>query len=51
MTSLSKKIQFFCPVNLDDDEYRLYRAVYQSVMVDLPKPDLVIYLQAPTEIL
>ena len=46
-----EKDPLFARVNLDDDEYRLYQTVYDSVMVDLPKPDLVVYLQAPTETL
>ena len=45
------KDPLFARVNLDDDEYRLYERVYKSVIIDLPKPDLVIYLQAPTETL
>ena len=48
---LIEKDPLFARVNLDDDEYRLYQTVYDSVMVDLPKPDLVIYLQAPTQTL
>ena len=48
---LIEKDPLFARVNLDDDEYRLYQTVYDSVMVDLPKPDLVVYLQAPTETL
>jgi deoxyadenosine/deoxycytidine kinase len=38
-------------VTLDDDEYRLYQTVYDNIITDLPKPDLVIYLQAPTSTL
>ena len=45
------KDPIFARVNLDEDEYRLYKRVYKTVISDLPKPDLVIYLQAPTEIL
>ena len=45
------KDPLFARVNLDDDEYRLYERVYKSVIIDLPKPDLVIYLQAPTKTL
>jgi len=36
---------------LVDDEFRLYQTVYDNIISDLPKPDLVIYLQAPTETL
>ena len=45
------KDPLFARVNLDEDEYRLYERIYKSVIIDLPKPDLVIYLQAPTETL
>ncbi len=45
------KDPIFARVNLDEDEYRLYERVYKTVISDLPKPDLVIYLQAPTETL
>lgn len=48
---LIDKDPLFARVTLDDDEYRLYQTVYDSVIVDLPRPDLVIYLQAPTEVL
>jgi deoxyadenosine/deoxycytidine kinase len=45
---LIDKDPLFARVTLDDDEYRLYQTVYENVITDLPKPDLVIYLQAPT---
>lgn len=48
---LIEKDQLFAQVTLDDDELKLYQAVYQQLTIDAPKPDLVIYLQAPTEIL
>ena len=41
----------FARITLDDDEFRLYQHVYENIITDLPKPDLVIYLQAPTETL
>ena len=37
--------------NLDSDEYALYVNVFKHLTVDAPIPNLVIYLQAPTEIL
>ena len=40
-----------CELNLEKDEYNLYHKVYQHLVVDAPKPDLVIYLQAPTVLL
>ncbi len=48
---LIEKDPLFARITLDDDEYRLYQAVYDKIIEELPKPDLVIYLQAPTEIL
>jgi deoxyadenosine/deoxycytidine kinase len=38
-------------VTLDDAEYALYERVYERVVVDAPKPDLVVYLQAPIDVL
>jgi deoxyadenosine/deoxycytidine kinase len=38
-------------VTLDDAEYALYERVYERVVVDAPKPDLVVYLQAPADAL
>ena len=46
---LLEKDRLFAQLNLDDDELRLYDQVYASMTLDAPKPDLVIYLQAPVE--
>ena len=48
---LIDKDQLFAQVTLDDDELKLYQTVYQQLTIDAPTPDLVIYLQAPTDIL
>jgi len=48
---LIEKDPLFARITLDNDEYRLYQTVYDNIIEDLPKPDLVIYLQAPTETL
>lgn len=48
---LIDKDRLFARVNLDDDELRLYEQVYRQTSVDLPSPDLVIYLQAPVDVL
>ena len=48
---LIDKDPLFARITLDDDEFRLYQTVYDNIISDLPKPDLVIYLQAPTETL
>ncbi len=48
---LIDKDPLFASVTLDDDELRLYQNVYQQLTIDAPVPDLVLYLQAPTEVL
>lgn len=48
---LIDKDPLFARVTLDDDEHRIYQTVYQHLAIDPPTPDLVIYLQAPTEVL
>ena len=46
-----QKDPLFADVNLNNDEYRLYQKVFNSVIRELPKPDLVVYLQASTKTL
>jgi deoxyadenosine/deoxycytidine kinase len=46
-----EKDRMFAGINLEDDELRLYDQVYQQLQLDLPVPDLVIYLQAPVPVL
>lgn len=48
---LIEKDPLFARITLDDNEYHLYQTVYDNIIEDLPKPDLVIYLQAPTDTL
>jgi deoxyadenosine/deoxycytidine kinase len=48
---LIDKDRLFAQQNLDADEYELYLNVYRHLTIDAPRPDLVIYLQAPTETL
>ena len=48
---LIDKDRLFAKENLDSDEYALYVNVFKHLTVDAPQPNLVIYLQAPTEIL
>jgi deoxyadenosine/deoxycytidine kinase len=48
---LMAKDRLFARINLDADEYSLYEKVYQQLTFDTPAPDLVIYLQAPTDVL
>ncbi|MBT8136973.1 MAG: deoxynucleoside kinase [Gammaproteobacteria bacterium] len=48
---LLEKDRLFAQLNLDDDELALYDLVYEKLAIDAPVPDLVVYLQAPAEIL
>lgn len=48
---LIDKDRLFARTTLDDEEYRLYEQVYAKLAIDAPKPDLVIYLQAPVDVL
>ena len=48
---LIEKDRLFARATLDDEEYRLYEQVHAKLAVDAPKPDLVIYLQAPVDVL
>jgi deoxyguanosine kinase len=48
---LMEKDRIFANLNLDDEELNLYEKYYGAVTQDLPKPDLVIYLQAKPEVL
>lgn len=46
---LIDKDPIFAQVNLDPDEFELYRKVFSQMTVDAPIPDLVIYLQASVD--
>ncbi len=48
---LIDKDQLFAKQNLDQDEFALYQQVYEHLTIDAPTPDLVIYLQAPADVL
>jgi deoxyadenosine/deoxycytidine kinase len=48
---LFDKDKIFAYVNLDDNELFIYQRLYDLLAKDIPLPDLVIYLQAPTDIL
>lgn len=48
---LLNKDPLFARVTLDDDEFNLYKKVYDQLIIDAPKPDLVVYLQAPVDTL
>ncbi|MDQ3071462.1 MAG: deoxynucleoside kinase [Acidobacteriota bacterium] len=38
-------------LNLDDNELFIYQRLYELLAEDVPAPDLVIYLQSPTDVL
>ena len=48
---LLDKDRLFARVTLDAAEFRLYEQVYEKLALDPPKPDLVVYLQAPVDVL
>jgi len=48
---LIQKDPLFAGVNLDKDELDLYRRIYDHLTIDVPSPDLVVYLQAPVGVL
>jgi deoxyguanosine kinase len=48
---LFDKDKVFAYLNLDDNELFIYQRLYDLLARDVPTPDLVIYLQAPTEVL
>jgi len=48
---LIDKDRLFARLTLDDEEFSLYEQVYTKLVVDPPVPDLVIYLQAPVDVL
>jgi deoxyguanosine kinase len=43
--------KIFAYVNLDDNELFIYQRLYDLLSRDAPPPDLVVYLQAPTDVL
>jgi deoxyadenosine/deoxycytidine kinase len=46
-----EKDPIFARLNLDDEEYALYRQMYQHMQLKASAPDLVIYLQTPIDAL
>ena len=48
---LFEKDRLFARVTLDDAEYALYEQLYAKLDIQVPKPDLVVYLQAPVDVL
>jgi deoxyadenosine/deoxycytidine kinase len=43
--------KIYAYLNLDDNELYIYERLYELLVPDTPLPDLVIYLQSPTDVL
>lgn len=48
---LFDKDKIFAYLNLDDNELFIYQRLYDLLARDVPTPDLVLYLQTPTDVL
>jgi deoxyguanosine kinase len=48
---LFERDKIYAYLNLDDNELFIYQRLYELLAPDLPAPDLVVYLQAPTDVL
>ncbi len=48
---LIEKDDLFARLTLDDHEYSLYQQIHETLTINAPTPDLVIYLQAPADVL
>jgi deoxyadenosine/deoxycytidine kinase len=48
---LFERDKIYAYLNLDDNELFIYQRLYELLTPDLPAPDLVIYLQTPTDVL
>ena len=48
---LFDKDKIYAYLNLDDNELFIYQRLYDLLARDLPRPDLVVYLQTPTDVL
>ena len=48
---LLEKDRIFARLTLDDAEFGLYEQIYDKLSIELPEPDLVVYLQAPLDVL
>ncbi len=48
---LLEKDDLFARLTLDPAEYALYQQVHAKLAIEAPKPDLVVYLQAPVDVL
>lgn len=48
---LLEKDRLFAEINLDENELDLYKQAWNHLSLDAPEPDLVVYLQAPVDVL
>jgi deoxyguanosine kinase len=48
---LFERDKIYAYLNLDDNELFIYQRLYELLAADIPTPDLVIYLQTPTDVL
>jgi len=48
---LFERDKIYAYLNLDDNELFIYQRLYELLAQDVPVPDLVIYLQTPTDVL
>ena len=48
---LLEKDRLFARLTLDKEEFELYEQVFERLAIDAPVPDLVVYLQAPVDVL
>jgi deoxyguanosine kinase len=48
---LFERDKVYAYLNLDDNELFIYQRLYELLVPDLPQPDLVVYLQSPTDVL
>jgi deoxyguanosine kinase len=48
---LFAKDRIFAEINLNEEEFDLYNKIYALIERDVPKPDLVVYLQATPDFL
>jgi len=46
-----EKSRLFAHLNLDDSELLIFEKLFSLLAEGVPRPDLVVYLQAPTEVL
>jgi len=48
---LFERDRIYAYLNLDDNELFIYQRLYDLLAGDVPAPDLIVYLQAPTDLL